>query len=169
MFCYRLFGRRLRSNQFGSKLSIAFREVPRFSFTVVLAQFGVRPLFDSQAENAFQLGPKSRERDSYAFVSAVSGAMVVSVCPEALVAAVAAWSIAGCSGPCASKTRNSSAGSIAKPPSAVLCADSLPSRTARQMSTLLVPTFSAASPRLRETIASHLPCDRAGDEDGKRG
>src|SRR5271169_3525223 len=70
--------------------------------------------------------------------------------------------MARCLGACASKTRNSSAGSIAKPPSSVLCADSLPSRTARQMSTLLVPTFSAASPRLRETIASHLPRDHAG-------
>ena len=40
------------------------------------------------------------------------------------------------SGRCGSKTRDSSAGSILKPPSSFLCAGSLPARMARQMSPL---------------------------------
>ena len=48
----------------------------------------------------------------------------------------------------------------------VLCAESLPSRIARQMSTLLVPAFSAASPRLVSPLRP-IPRDHEGDEDGK--
>ena len=126
-FCSRLFGGRSHSSQFGSKLSDAFREVGPLSFSVVLMRFGVPPLLDGQPENAFQLGTKGRER----------GGDVVRFCrfryyagfssnPKASIAVVASCSMAGSSGPCASKTRKSSAGSIAKPPSSVLCADNPP-------------------------------------------
>ena len=154
IFCYRLFGRCSHSSQFGSELRIAFPEVGPLSFSIVLMRFGVRPLLDGQPEKAFQLGPKGRECDGYVVRFCSSGVALVSDCPKASVAAPASCSMAGCSGLCASKTRNSSAGSIAKPPSSVLCAESLPSRMARQMSTLLVLALSAASPRLRKAIAS---------------
>src|SRR5271165_7466168 len=163
IFCYRLFGRRSHSSQFGSELSIAFCEVGPLPFSIVLMRLGVRPLLDGQPEEAFQLGPKGRESEVYLARFCRFRCYVVSDCPKA---SVASCSMAGCSGLCVSKTRNSSAGSIAKPPSSVLCAESLPSRMARQMSTLLVLAFSAASSRLREPIASHpaRPCRGRGWE-----
>src|SRR5271166_5551747 len=154
IFCYRLFGRRSHSSQFGSELSIAFREVGPLPFSIVLMRLGVRPLLDGQPEEAFQLGPKGRESEVYLARFCLSGVTLVSDCPKASVAAAASCSMAGCSGLCVSETRNSSAGSIAKPPSSVVFAASLPSRMARQMSTLLVPVCSAASRRLRKAIAT---------------
>src|SRR5271166_3161854 len=65
IFCYRLFGRRSHSSQFGSELSIAFREVGPLPFSIVLMRLGVRPLLDGQPEEAFQLGPKGRESEVY--------------------------------------------------------------------------------------------------------
>jgi hypothetical protein len=52
----------LHSNQFDDKLRIAFREVGRLSFSVVLARFGVRPLFDSQAEKAPRVAKLPKRR-----------------------------------------------------------------------------------------------------------
>jgi hypothetical protein len=53
IFCYRLFGRRSRSSQFGSELNIAFREVGPLPFSIVLMRLGVRPPLDGQPEEAF--------------------------------------------------------------------------------------------------------------------
>src|SRR5271165_2029361 len=123
-------------------------------FSIVLMRLGVRTLLDGQPEEAFQLGPKGRESEVYLARFCLSGVTLVSDCPKASVAAAASCSMAGCSGLCVSETRNSSAGSIAKPPSSVVFAASLPARMAHQMSTLLVPVCSAASRRLRKAIAT---------------
>src|SRR5271156_5249698 len=166
-FCSRLFGGRSHSSQFGSKLSDAFREVGPLSFSVVLMRFGVPPLLDGQPENAFQLGTKGRER----------GGDVVRFCRFRYYAGFSLSQSLNCSscvlfhGRFLGPLRFEDAEQFGRIDSEASVVDPL----RRQPAFLdgapdvdfarsgLFPRF----PKAQSTIASHLPRDHAGDEDGK--